>query len=305
MKQVLPRFARLPGTVTATLRRAPGGPTLHRWQLGQLLAEGRWTRVLEARPLEGDERLPPAYALKTLREDVPAVSIAIAGLRRHAQAGARLSCPHLAPVLVAHLHTPPHYLLMPLLEGASLRRHLAARGPAFGLAETLWIVRQIALGLQNLHEAGWLHGDLKPENIFLSPAGHATLLDFGLARQRNTPECVSTGRWTGTLAYAAPETILPDQPLTPAMDIYGLGVVLYELLTGQLPFAHANPEDMAAAHLTALAPDIVPLRSEISPRLARLVRKMLSKEALRRPTTDELLPWLTELEIEHFAARSA
>lgn len=304
MKHVLPRFARLPGTVAAPLRRpAPGGPTLHRWQLGNLLAEGRWTRVLEARPIGNDCRLPPPYALKTLREDVPALGIALAGLRRHAQAGANLASPHLAPVLVAHLQAAPHYLIMPLLEGMSLRRHLAARSPAFGLAETLWIVRQLATGLDHLHQAGWLHGDLKPENIFLSTTGHATLLDLGLARERNTPECVSTGRWTGTLAYAAPETILPAQPLTPATDIYGLGVVLYELLTGQLPFSHANPEDMAAAHLTAVAPDVVSLRAEVSPRLARLVRKMLSKEALRRPTSDELLPWLAELEIEHFSAR--
>jgi serine/threonine protein kinase len=285
MKQVLPRFARMPASVLSTRRSdaLPRGPVLHRWQLGRMLAEGRWTRVLEASSSERDESLPAAYALKTLREDVPAMGIALAGLRRHSQTGSQLDSPHLAPVLVSHTHAPPYYLVMPLLEGMSLRRHLMAQDRATGLAESLWIIRQLATGLSHLHAAGWL--------------------DFGLARLRNGPECISTGRWTGTLAYAAPETILSDQPLTPATDIYGLGIVLYELLTGTLPFAHANPEDLAAAHLVAIAPDIISLRPEVSPRLARLIRKMLSKEALRRPSADELIPWLAELEIEHFSAR--
>lgn len=305
MKQVLPRFARMPSAVSAARRSSavPCGPVLHRWRLGRVLAEGRWTRVLEAHCCEGDESLPAGYALKTLREDVPAMGIALAGLRRHSQAGSQLDSPHLAPVLVSHTHAAPYYLVMPLLEGMSLRRHLALQKPALGLAESLWIIRQLATGLSHLHAAGWLHGDIKPENVFLSSNRHATLLDFGLARLRNGPECISTGRWTGTLAYAAPETILSDQPLTPAMDIYGLGIVLYELLTGTLPFAQANPEDLAAAHLVAVAPDVISLRPEVSPRLARLVRKMLSKEALRRPTAEELIPWLSELEIEHFSAR--
>ena len=303
MKQVLPRFARMPGTRPPLERaRLAPGPMLHRWQLGKLIAEGRWTRVIEARPQESSANQTTGYALKTLRDDVPTTGFALASLRRHANVGKQVISPHLTPVLASHVHEPPHYLVMPLLEGVSLRRLLAGRG-TLGLAEALWITRQLATGLGDLHAAGWLHGDLKPENIFISPAGHATLIDFGLARQRNTPECVSTGRWTGTLAYAAPESILPDQPLTPALDIYGLGVVLYELLAGKLPFAQANPEDLAAAHLTAALPDLVAARPDASPRLARLVRRMLAKEALRRPDVDELLPWLSELEIEHFAVR--
>ena len=96
--------------------------------------------------------------------------------------------PHLIAVLSAQLETAPHYLVMPLLQGATLRTVLAACGP-LPTPHALWIVRQIAESLAALHEAGWIHADVKPGNIHVSPSGHATLIDLGFALRRDSAEC--------------------------------------------------------------------------------------------------------------------
>jgi serine/threonine-protein kinase len=185
----------------------------------------------------------------------------------------------------------------PFVEGLTLRQFVArARGPV-AIHQALWISRQIAEGLLALHGAGWLHGEIRPEHIIVSPQGQATLLDFSLCRRLESEECAA-GPWQGApLAYASPESLRTHARLTLAVDTYGLGLVLHEMLTGQPPFAGANETQLAALHRGQAPADIRGQRPDASPELAHLLRQILAKEPLRRPSDQELVRWLTELEI--------
>ena len=118
---------------------------------------------------------------------------AIGLLQREALVGQTVSHPHLVPILAAHVLESPRLLVMPWLEGASLAVRLA-NGQQYGVPEALWIARQTAEALDALHQAGWMHGDVAPGNIHLSPTGHVTLLDFNFARRPMKPARPSTGR---------------------------------------------------------------------------------------------------------------
>jgi serine/threonine-protein kinase len=170
-------------------------------------------------------------------------------------------------------------------------------------AQALWLARQAAEGLAVLHEAGWLHADVKPDNLFVCENGHAILLDLGLSRRiarRSQEEPLAT-----TLAYAAPELFTPHVPIGTASDVYSLGITLYEMLIGDRPFPHDDATELAAAHLTGVMPDPRRVLPQLALRVSRLLRQMLAKDPLRRPALPELIDRLCELEIELFDDRLA
>ena len=170
------------------------------------------------------------------------------------------------------------------------------------MPQSVWMVRQVAAALAVLHAKGWLHGDVKPENVLVSPQGHATLIDLGLARRLGSRECQGGEVLAGTLAYVAPETFLPAARLSGEADIYSLGALLHELLTGQPMFEEADPTRLALLHLRQAPPDVREAALDVPPILARLVMRMLAKEPLRRPAASEVVRHLTRLEIELLAA---
>jgi serine/threonine-protein kinase len=175
-------------------------------------------------------------------------------------------------------------------------------GAAKSLHHSVWVVRQIAAALGSLHSAGWLHGDVKPENVLVSPQGHATLIDLGLARKLGFQECQAGDVLIGSLAYVSPESFLPAMALSCESDIYSLGVILYELLTGQPLFEEADPTRLALRHLREVPTDVREAALDVPPALARLVMRMLAKDALRRPGAAEVVRHLTRLEIELMAS---
>lgn len=195
---------------------------------------------------------------------------------------------------------------MPRIEGCSVGALLEHRrreygcliGAAKSLPQSVWIARQVASALAALHAAGWLHGDVKPENVLVSPQGHATLIDLGLARKLGTRECQGGEVLAGTLAYVAPEAFLPASVLTAESDIYSLGVMLYELLTGQPLFEELDPTAMALAHLRRVPAPVSEAALDVPPPLALLVMRMLAKDPLRRPLASDVVRQLTRLEIE-------
>jgi len=274
-----------------------------RWQIGPLLGEGRWTQVFAARPRDLPAGLPDDYALKLIQPALAADPVAVALLRRDAHVGQQVSHRHLLPVLAAHTSTRPYYLVMPQLEGATWRQWLSAQ-PA-PMARALWIARQAAQALQKLHEEGWLHGDVKPSNLFVSRGGHVTLFDFGFSRRVDDAECAAGSAVTGTLQYIAPEMLSRCAHITPHADIYSLGVMLYESLTGRLPFTHDCETELSLAHLRSPVPDPRVFAPHLTLRVCRLLRKLLAKEPLRRPNSSELVDWLYDLEIDTFTDRAA
>jgi serine/threonine protein kinase len=178
------------------------------------------------------------------------------------------------------------YLVMELLTGQDLRALLRQRGGPLSWEETRWIAVETCSALGAIHDKGVVHRDVKPQNLFLIETDRGVrlkLLDFGIARYTSSELGMTTTgtRFIGTAAYASPEQIRGDA-LSPRTDIYALGCVLYELLTGQPPFVRATPEAVLVAHASERPEPPSLLRPSIARRVDRLVLKALEKDPRRR-----------------------
>lgn len=289
--------------------RRPDAPELpcrvNQWELIQLAGGGSLTEVYRARPVGilGDQ--PAAYALKILRPQWRNDRRAIELLRREAFVGRRVSHPHLVAILAANVHQPPYFAVMPWLCGQTLAYEQAA-GRAVDLPVAIWTARQVVEALHALDTAGWMHGDVKPSNIFTSPEGHVTLLDLGFARRRQETGSVVDRCVIGTYNYIAPEMITSRLRPDIRSDIYSLGVVLFETLSGRLPFAGKDLAELATQHKLARPPDLRRLVPHLPTGVIRLVGDMLAKDPFRRPQTPaELIERLIALEVETFAERAS
>ena len=271
------------------------------WRLVQLLGEGSWSHVYQAAPVDASEESPADYAIKVLKPAFIGDIQAIAQLRREALVSKSISHPHLQCILSYHVERAPYYLVMPYQRGASLRHYLKKQ-ERLPLAQSMWIVRQVAEALSALHEQDWVHCDVKPDNVYVAVNGHVTLGDLGLARQRSPVPAAQTVV-AGTPAYMAPEAFCAGGVLSGASDSYSLGVMLFELLTGQYPFPQTEPGELGAAHRLLKPPDPRTFRPDIPAHGARLLRSMLAKEPLRRPVGMELIQALVDLEVETFEFR--
>lgn len=259
------------------VERAEFPQRLRQWELVGLAGEGTLTRVYRARPVRAGADRPAAYALKMLRVEYQDDPRGVALLCREALVGRSVSHPHLISVLAAGIQRAPHYVVMPWLSGATLAADLAG-GRSLAQPVAFWIARQVAEALAALCESGWLHGDVKPSNVFLSPEGHATLLDLGFARQTGRREA-AVERWVaGTCNYLAPELLSSGHPVDVRSDVYSLGVVLFEMLSGEKPFRADNPMTVLYMHRNSPIPRLAP---ELAP-LQPLIDRLLSKEVADR-----------------------
>ncbi|MCA9120487.1 MAG: serine/threonine protein kinase [Planctomycetaceae bacterium] len=275
--------------------------TIGDWHLVRRIGEGTCTEVYQARPATSTLTETADYAVKMLKPRAQDNPIAIQQLQREAFISRRVRHPHLASILSSQTDTRPRFVVMPYVEGVNLASVLREVGRIV-LPQALWFVRQTAEALIALHQSGWRHGDIKPANLIASANGHTTLVDLGLARTLTSTRS-SSESFTGSLAYACPETFNPHIPFSSGSDVYSLGVTLYELLTGSRPFIDDDPTELAAAHLTREVPDPKLVVPHLPPRVTRLVRRMLAKDPLRRPGLEELVTWLVDLEIDSFSER--
>ncbi len=184
---------------------------------------------------------------------------------------------------------------MEYVEGADLAEFMS-RHPRAPFDVTLNIMQQVACGLEAVHQAGVIHRDLKPENILLSRTGHAKIADFGTARLTGGPKLTETGNVVGTLDYLCPEYLAHDT-LDERADIYALGVIGYEMLTGEIPFRSDNLVDMLFAKKNREAEPVERLRTGCPRSLARIVMRALRRDPeLRQQNASELLKELRAIE---------
>ncbi|MFO0900353.1 MAG: serine/threonine-protein kinase [Pirellulales bacterium] len=283
-----------------TRRRLAEGFVVGAWQAGPCEARGALCDLFAAWPRgrQGTGRAP--YLLKLPRTECQSDPRALALLEREAEVGRQVTHPHLISVLDAGIQGADRFVVLPYLEGATLAEILA-EGQPLPLMLVLWLARQAAQALQALHAANWLHMDLKPANLHVSPRGHLTLLDLGFAR-RTTAERSVDDAILGTPAYLAPEALAPALPIDARSDLYSLGVVLFELLTHRRPFEGDSVAEVLERHRRAPPPDPRAIAPAAPRALAELVRSLLAKEPLRRPqSAAELADQLVRLEIAAFA----
>src|SRR5919204_1816606 len=207
-------------------------PRIPGYHLLQRLGGGPMTAVYAAR----DGATDAPCAVKVVRQDWEDQATAAKLLQREARAGLGVRHPHLVRVRDAHVTHPPYFLVMDLLPGESLRRRLR-REYRLPVTDAVWVARQTAEALTALHRAGFLHGDVKPDNVRLTGAGTAALIDLGFAhRPGENAAFLRDGYVLGTANYLAPEQCAPDPAEGPASDLFSLGVMLFEMLTGRLPY---------------------------------------------------------------------
>jgi eukaryotic-like serine/threonine-protein kinase len=269
---------------------------LRAWQLTQVIHRGRWMTLFRARPHNAIDG-PGCYVVKAATAQGAEKEVARAMLAREETVGAAVSHPNLVANLATHVRRESAYVVRPYLEGLTLRQWLALERAPMAIASALWIIRQMAEALSAMHGAGWLHGQVRPEHVLVSPQGHATLIDLALARRLGTDECAAGLGRLESLAYVSPESLSANARVCAASDTYCLGLLLYESLAGRLPFGSTDPDRLTELHRRHTAPDIRAYRPEAPPELWQLLRLMLAKEPLRRPSDEELVRWLTELEI--------
>ena len=201
------------------------------------------------------------------------------------QVAAKLQHPHIVPLLTAGHSEGLLYYTMPLVEGETLRGRLTRVGE-LPVAEACQILTEVAQALGYAHRHGIVHRDIKPENILLSE-GEAQVADFGIAKalaaSAEGSGLTTHGLALGTPAYMAPEQAAADTAVDARADLYALGVVAYEMLTGSAPFNERTPQAMMAAHAVRRPEPLVERRPAVPARLASLVMRMLEKHPADRP----------------------
>ncbi|MDP6443674.1 MAG: serine/threonine-protein kinase [Pirellulaceae bacterium] len=265
------------------------------WTLTELIHRGRYAELHRARPATQPAAGPADYVLKQPVTGL-AATIGRELLRRESAAAAAVADPHVITVLQFADRHDSTYLVTPFLPGRTVDR-LCRVGP-LPEAVACWIGRQAAEGLASLHAAGWSHGDVKPLNLLVNSDGHTTLLDLGFASRLGEQR---GDIWLGTPRYAAPE-VFASAHVAAAADIYSLGCVLYEQLTGAAPFTAENAEELAIAHRERSPRSIDSQRLDVSRDAAALVDRMLSKLPSDRPAAAEVVDQLYRLELDALSA---
>jgi serine/threonine-protein kinase len=251
-----------------------------RYVIERKLGQGGMATVWLARDLRYDRMV----ALKVLRPEL-AVTLGPQRFLREIMLAARLQHPHIVPVYdsgevaTAARPDPLLWFAMPYIEGESLRERLRREGP-LPPPEASRIAREVARALQYAHQQGVIHRDVKPENILLTRDGSTMVADFGIARPAGPAAPVhltSTGVVIGTPAYMSPEQAIGADTIDARSDVYSLGCVLYEMLTGAPPFTGATAPAIVAKHLTE-PPDFsgagtTPVPARLRPLLARALAK--------------------------------
>jgi serine/threonine protein kinase len=274
-------------------------PKIPGYELLACLGGGPMTCVYSARDCVADT--PCAIKLPRPTWDDQATAIKL--LQREARAGLAVRHPHLVSVQYAHVTTPPYFLVMELLEGESLRRRLR-RDYRMDAPTATWVARQAAEALAALHRAGFLHGDVKPDNILIVGDGTARLIDLGFAhRPGENAAFLRAGYVLGTANYLAPELCAFQGEADFSSDVFSLGVTLYEMLTGILPYPSGSLGQTIRRHSCDPPIDIRRHGGTLPAELVKLVERLLAHKPADRPLAAAAVQQLVALEIEGLGRR--
>ncbi|HEX2110051.1 MAG TPA: protein kinase [Gaiellaceae bacterium] len=256
-----------------------------RYALEDVLGRGGMATVYRAH----DRVLERDVALKVLDQRLAGDPDYVERFRREARAIAKLSHPNIVTIIDRGQVDGCEFIVFELVRGANVKELLRARGP-LPVGEALAIVHQAARGLAAAHGAGIVHRDVKPQNVLVDDDGVAKVTDFGIARSLASDEAVTlTGTILGTGDYLSPEQAV-GHPADERSDQYSLGALLYELLTGEVPYAADSMLAVAVRHVNDPVPSVRERRRDLSPRVDALVARAMAKRREDRfPTMDALI----------------
>ena len=260
-----------------------GEVLLDRYELEELVGSGGMSSVYRAH----DRLLDRTVALKVLHEHHLQDPEHVERFRREARSAAVLSHPNIVTVIDRGEHDGRQFIVFEYVGGENLKRLIEQNRP-LPIATALELATQIARGLSFAHRNGLVHRDVKPQNVLLNGDGQAKVTDFGIARSLDVQRGLTqTGTVLGTSDYIAPEQA-QGQHVDEQTDVYSLGVVLYELLTGEVPFPGENFVAIAMQHINEPPPSVRAKRADVPPRVDAAVQRAMAKDPRDRfPTMAE------------------
>jgi serine/threonine-protein kinase len=231
-----------------------------------------------------DETLERRVAIKLMNTEVVSDSDQLERFRREARAVAQLSHPNVVGVIDAGEDEGRPYIVFECVEGETLKERIRRQG-RLPIPEAVAYAIEIVRALGAAHARHIVHRDVKPQNVLIDEEGSAKVTDFGIARTLEEDGLTADGRVLGTTDYVSPEQAL-GQPVTGQSDLYSLGVVLYEMLTGEVPFRGENQVAVAMKHVRDAMPDVQAKRPEVSAALAKVIDTATAKRVADRYADD-------------------
>lgn len=248
-----------------------------RYEVLERIGTGGMSLVYRAR----DITLNRLVAVKVLKHQWAEDEEVVRRFEQEARAAASLVDRHIVQVYDVGRDNPDiHYMIMELVAGETLRSKLDREGP-LDPKTAIDIADQVAAGLEKAHARKLVHRDIKPQNVLITPEGDVKVADFGIAYAATTGTLVNTGSLLGTVQYLSPEQAR-GKLIGPQSDVYSLGVVLFEMLTGKLPFESDSPIGVAIKHLQDEPPRVDRMRAEVPKEVADIVERSLSKDPAER-----------------------
>ena len=245
----------------------------NRYEVVQHIGQGGMADVFRA----VDTILNREVAIKILRADLSTDAVSILRFEREAQAATALAHPNIVEIYDVGDYKGHHYIVMEYVPGRTLKQVIKARGPLLP-EEAVDIMKQLTSAVAEAHSRGIIHRDLKPQNVIVKADGSVKILDFGIATAKGSMQLTQANNVMGSVHYLAPE-LAKGEPASPQSDIYALGVVMYEMLTGDVPFKADQAVQVALKHMKETIPSV----REMNPDLPQSVENIITRASAKNP----------------------
>lgn len=227
-----------------------------------------------------DTILNRQVAIKILRADLSTDAVSILRFEREAQAAAALAHPNIVEIYDVGDYKGHHYIVMEYVTGKTLKQVIRSRGPLVN-EEAVDIMKQLCSAISEAHSRGIIHRDIKPQNVIVKADGSIKILDFGIATAKGSMQLTQANNVMGSVHYLAPE-LAKGEAASPQSDIYALGIVLYEMLAGDVPFKADQAVQIALKHMREPMPDVRLINASVPQSIANVITRATAKDPNNR-----------------------